>query len=70
MHDRVTLCFGARSASVGVLTCAYAKNTFLAYLGGFQPMRMGASDSSSPVIVLHFLTLDHSSSAREQEREI
>ena len=33
-------------------------------------MRMEASDSSSHVIVLHFLTLDHSSSATEEEREI
>ena len=55
VRDRATLCFAARPASVGVLTCALSKNTFITYLGGFQPMRMEASDSSSHVIVLHFL---------------
>ena len=70
MRDIATLCFAARPASVGVLKCAHAKYTFLTYLGCFQPMRMEASDSSSHVIVLNFLTLDHSSSVREEEREI
>ena len=55
MRDRATLCFAARPASVRVLTCAHAKNRFLTYLGGFQPMRMEAFDSSSHVIALDYI---------------